>query len=66
MHSAVGIEPFSGIPGTARPPGRPCVEIEAGLFVLIGALALGAVLFAVATQALRAARRNPADTLRYD
>ena len=42
------------------------VEVGFGLFAAVGALALGMVVLAVSTQALKTARKNPVDTLRYE
>lgn len=42
------------------------VSIEAGTFVLAGVAALGVALLTVSYQAIKAARANPIDSLRYE
>jgi ABC-type antimicrobial peptide transport system permease subunit len=42
------------------------INIGIGVFVLSGMLAVGVALFTVSFQALRAARANPIDSLRYE
>ena len=42
------------------------IELGPGVFVLGGVLALGIALLTVSVQAIRAARANPVEALRYE